>query len=223
MRASMPSLARGSLASSIVRTAFGGECTRAAGSILPLNGFSGTAARRTARSSNIHRVRFASTQSVPNIPDVQWAQVVEKKGGRKFIHPRGLIHRPIIFVRYFVLRHSYCVLTNGVAAVVYKQIPVPKPGPDEVLINVKFSGVCHTDLHAVMGDWPVPVKMPLIGGHEGAGVVVGRGELVKDIELGDHAGIKVRQHMQGIRTQLYFPSFSPHVIRCRSNELCMHL
>lgn len=75
---------------------------------------------------------------------------------------------------------------------VYKQIPVPKPGPDEVLINVKYSGVCHTDLHAVMGDWPVPVKMPLIGGHEGAGVVVGRGELVTDIELGDYAGIKVR-------------------------------
>lgn len=78
-------------------------------------------------------------------------------------------------------------------AVVYKQIPVPKPGPDEVLINVKYSGVCHTDLHAVMGDWPLPVKMPLIGGHEGSGVVVGRGELVKDVEVGDHAGIKVRQ------------------------------
>lgn len=83
------------------------------------------------------------------------------------------------------------ILTTEVAAVIYKQIPVPKPGPDEVLINVKYSGVCHTDLHAVMGDWPVPVKMPLIGGHEGAGVVVGRGELVKDIELGDYAGIKV--------------------------------
>lgn len=75
----------------------------------------------------------------------------------------------------------------------YKQIPVPKPGPDEVLINVKYSGVCHTDLHAVMGDWPVPVKMPLIGGHEGAGVVVGRGALVQDVEVGDYAGIKVRK------------------------------
>lgn len=75
----------------------------------------------------------------------------------------------------------------------YKQIPVPKPGPDEVLINVKYSGVCHTDLHAVMGDWPVPVKMPLIGGHEGAGVVVGRGALVQDVAVGDYAGIKVRK------------------------------
>jgi propanol-preferring alcohol dehydrogenase len=67
---------------------------------------------------------------------------------------------------------------------------VQKPGPDEVLINVKYSGVCHTDLHAMMGDWPLDTKLPLVGGHEGAGVVVAKGELVKDIELGDHAGIK---------------------------------
>ena len=67
---------------------------------------------------------------------------------------------------------------------------MPKPGPDEVLINVKYSGVCHTDLHAMLGDWPLPTKLPLVGGHEGAGIVVARGELVKDVEIGDHAGIK---------------------------------
>ncbi|KAM0330705.1 hypothetical protein ACHAQA_003657 [Verticillium albo-atrum] len=74
--------------------------------------------------------------------------------------------------------------------VVYKKIPVQKPGPDEVLINVKYSGVCHTDLHAMMGDWPLDTKLPLVGGHEGAGVVVARGELVTEVEIGDHAGIK---------------------------------
>ena len=73
----------------------------------------------------------------------------------------------------------------------YKQIPVAKPGPDEVLVNIKYSGVCHTDLHAVKGDWPLPTKLPLVGGHEGAGVVVAKGELVKDVEIGDHAGVKV--------------------------------
>ena len=66
-----------------------------------------------------------------------------------------------------------------------------QPGPDEVLVNIKYSGVCHTDLHAVNGDWPLPTKLPLVGGHEGAGVVVARGDLVKDIEIGDHAGVKV--------------------------------
>lgn len=72
----------------------------------------------------------------------------------------------------------------------YKKIAVPTPGPDEVLVNVKYSGVCHTDLHAMLGDWPIPPKRPLVGGHEGAGVVVARGELVKDVEVGEHAGIK---------------------------------
>jgi len=74
---------------------------------------------------------------------------------------------------------------------VYKKIPVPSPGPDEVLINIKYSGVCHTDLHAVNGDWPLATKMPLVGGHEGAGVVVKLGSLVEDIEIGDYAGVKV--------------------------------
>ena len=70
-------------------------------------------------------------------------------------------------------------------------LTVQKPGPDEVLVNIKYSGVCHTDLHAVNGDWPIPTKLPLVGGHEGAGVVVARGDLVKDVEIGDHAGVKV--------------------------------
>jgi propanol-preferring alcohol dehydrogenase len=72
----------------------------------------------------------------------------------------------------------------------YKDIDVQKPGPDEVLVNIKYSGVCHTDLHAVNGDWPLPTKLPLVGGHEGAGVVVARGDLVEDVEIGDHVGVK---------------------------------
>lgn len=74
--------------------------------------------------------------------------------------------------------------------VVYKKIPVQKPGPDEVLINIKYSGVCHTDLHAVNGDWPLATKLPLVGGHEGAGVVVALGSLVHDVKIGDYAGVK---------------------------------
>lgn len=72
----------------------------------------------------------------------------------------------------------------------YKEVPVETPGPDEVLINIKYTGVCHTDLHAWKGDWPLDTKLPLIGGHEGAGVVVARGELVKDVKIGDHVGVK---------------------------------
>ena len=79
--------------------------------------------------------------------------------------------------------------TNG-GKLEYKDIPVPVPKPNELLINVKYSGVCHTDLHAWKGDWPLPTKLPLVGGHEGAGVVVGMGENVKGWKIGDLAGIK---------------------------------
>lgn len=78
---------------------------------------------------------------------------------------------------------------NG-GELLYKDIPVPEPKPNEILINVKYSGVCHTDLHAWKGDWPLPTKLPLVGGHEGAGVVVAKGEMVKGWEIGDFAGIK---------------------------------
>lgn len=83
-----------------------------------------------------------------------------------------------------------CVIEKTGGPVEYKEIDVAEPGPDEVLVNIKYSGVCHTDLHAVNGDWPLPTKLPLVGGHEGAGVVVARGSLVQDVEIGDHAGVK---------------------------------
>ncbi|CCC71903.1 hypothetical protein NCAS_0I02350 [Naumovozyma castellii] len=79
--------------------------------------------------------------------------------------------------------------TNG-GKLEYKDIPVPTPKSNEILINVKYSGVCHTDLHAWKGDWPLPTKLPLVGGHEGAGVVVAMGDAVKGWKIGDYAGIK---------------------------------
>ncbi|KAG7660331.1 uncharacterized protein J8A68_006159 [[Candida] subhashii] len=79
--------------------------------------------------------------------------------------------------------------TNG-GPLEYRDIPVPVPKANEILINIKYSGVCHTDLHAWKGDWPLPTKLPLVGGHEGAGVVVAMGENVKGWKIGDYAGIK---------------------------------
>lgn len=83
------------------------------------------------------------------------------------------------------------VLEQKGAPVVYKQIPVKKPGPDEVLIKIKYTSVCHTDLSVKKGQlMPNAVKLPVVGGHEGAGVVVAKGELVTEIDIGDHAGIR---------------------------------
>lgn len=55
--------------------------------------------------------------------------------------------------------------------IVYKEDhPVTQPQdlkPGEVLVKIECTGVCHTDLHAWKGDWPMPPKQPLVGGHEG--------------------------------------------------------
>ncbi|MGZ0050587.1 alcohol dehydrogenase AdhP [Brevibacillus gelatini] len=70
-----------------------------------------------------------------------------------------------------------------------KEVPVPEVGYGEVLVKIKTCGVCHTDLHAAHGDWPVKPKLPLIPGHEGVGVVEKLGEGVTSLKLGDRVGI----------------------------------
>jgi alcohol dehydrogenase, propanol-preferring len=70
-----------------------------------------------------------------------------------------------------------------------KELPVPTPAPGQVLMQVISSGVCHTDLHAVDGDWPVKPTLPFIPGHEGAGLVVALGAGVKHLKEGDRVGI----------------------------------
>ncbi len=56
-----------------------------------------------------------------------------------------------------------------------EELPVPQPGPGEVLVRLKASGVCHTDVHAVDGDWPVRPVLPFVPGHEGTGIVAALG------------------------------------------------
>lgn len=70
-----------------------------------------------------------------------------------------------------------------------EEVEVKRPGKNEVLVKVIASGVCHTDLHAIEGDWPVKPKMPLIPGHEGVGYVVAVGQDVRDIKEGDAVGV----------------------------------
>ena len=49
--------------------------------------------------------------------------------------------------------------------------PTPHPGPGQVLVAVEASGLCHTDIHAAHGDWPVKPTPPFVPGHEGVGIV----------------------------------------------------
>lgn len=72
---------------------------------------------------------------------------------------------------------------------VIEEVPVPVPGPGEVLVKVMASGVCHTDLHAAQGDWPVKPTVPFIPGHEGVGYVVALGHGVTTLREGDRVGV----------------------------------
>lgn len=65
---------------------------------------------------------------------------------------------------------------------------VPTPGPFDALVKVKYSGVCHTDLHAAHGDWPVKPTPPFVPGHEGVGEVVAVGDRVTRVKVGDIVG-----------------------------------
>ena len=68
-------------------------------------------------------------------------------------------------------------------------VPVPTPGPGEVLVKVMASGVCHTDLHAAEGDWPVKPRLPFIPGHEAVGIVAALGAGVRGLKEGDPVGV----------------------------------
>jgi propanol-preferring alcohol dehydrogenase len=65
----------------------------------------------------------------------------------------------------------------------------PRPGPGEVLVRIEATGVCHTDLHAAKGDWPVKPKPPFVPGHEGIGRVAALGAGVRNVKEGDRVGI----------------------------------
>lgn len=69
-----------------------------------------------------------------------------------------------------------------------KEVDLPEPGPFQALVKLSTSGICHTDLHAAEGDWPVKPEPPFIPGHEGIGEVVALGPGEHDVEVGDIVG-----------------------------------
>jgi propanol-preferring alcohol dehydrogenase len=77
-----------------------------------------------------------------------------------------------------------------------KEVPVPVPGPDQVLVRVHACGVCRTDLHVADGELPHP-KLPLIPGHEIVGTVVRTGSPAIPFRVGERVGIPWLGHTCG--------------------------
>lgn len=69
-----------------------------------------------------------------------------------------------------------------------REVPTPTPGPGEIRVQVRCCGLCHTDLHTVEGDLPLP-KVPVIPGHQIIGIVDAVGEGVRSRREGERVGI----------------------------------
>jgi alcohol dehydrogenase, propanol-preferring len=67
--------------------------------------------------------------------------------------------------------------------------PVPTPGPGQVLVRIEASGLCHTDIHAAHGDWPVKPTLPFVPGHEGVGIVEAVGTGVAAVTEGERVAV----------------------------------
>lgn len=81
------------------------------------------------------------------------------------------------------------VVTDFSKPLEIQELPIPEPGPDEVLVRMETSGLCHTDIHAAHGDWPVKPTPPFVPGHEGIGVVERLGTDVTERAVGDRVAI----------------------------------
>jgi propanol-preferring alcohol dehydrogenase len=75
--------------------------------------------------------------------------------------------------------------------------PVPEPGPGQITVRMEASGLCHTDIHAAHGDWPVKPVPPFVPGHEGVGIVHAVGEGVTRLKAGQRVAVPWLGHACG--------------------------
>ncbi|WP_214107456.1 zinc-dependent alcohol dehydrogenase [Acrocarpospora catenulata] len=73
--------------------------------------------------------------------------------------------------------------------IVVEETRLPAPAPGQVLVRIEASGLCHTDIHAAQGDWPVKPRLPFTPGHEGVGIIQGLGPAVTARTVGERVAI----------------------------------
>ena len=89
------------------------------------------------------------------------------------------------------------VVTSFTQPLELQDRPIPAPGPGQVLVRVEACGLCHTDIHAAHGDWPVKPTPPFVPGHEGVGVVEQVGTGVTARQVGDRVAMPWLGHACG--------------------------
>jgi propanol-preferring alcohol dehydrogenase len=101
-----------------------------------------------------------------------------------------------------------------------RDVEAGRPGPGQVLVKIEASGLCHTDIHAAHGDWPVKPKLPLIPGHEGVGRIVEVGDGVGELAVGDRVALpwlaqacgRCRSCVAGAETYCTSPQYMGYTI-----------
>lgn len=87
------------------------------------------------------------------------------------------------------LQQAMVYATNG-GPIELTALPVPATGPGDLLVRIQYAGMCYSDFAAYHHLYPMPQKLPLVGGHEGVGEVVAVGRGVTDWQVGQRAGIR---------------------------------
>jgi propanol-preferring alcohol dehydrogenase len=88
-----------------------------------------------------------------------------------------------------MLKMKAAVVEQFGAPLVLRELEVASPSDGQILVKTEACGVCHTDIHAAAGDWPVKPALPFIPGHEAIGLVVAVGSGVKEVKEGDRVGV----------------------------------
>ncbi len=89
------------------------------------------------------------------------------------------------------------VVTSFTAPLEIQDREIPSPGPGQILVRIEASGLCHTDIHAAHGDWPVKPSPPFVPGHEGVGIIEALGEGVTARAVGDRVALPWLGHACG--------------------------
>ena len=88
-----------------------------------------------------------------------------------------------------VRTYKAAVVHDFVEPLVVEDVPVPELEAGQILVKVEASGLCHTDIHAAHGDWPVKPSPPFVPGHEGIGIVTKLGPGVTEVAVGDRVAM----------------------------------
>jgi propanol-preferring alcohol dehydrogenase len=89
------------------------------------------------------------------------------------------------------------VVTSFTTPLELQDRPIPAPGARQVLVRIEASGLCHTDIHAARGDWPVKPSPPFVPGHEGVGIVEALGSDVTNLAVGERVALPWLGHACG--------------------------